>query len=57
MEEQTDKEFFTWIYNRMIHVYGESENVDYMIKFKALIEKYGFIEELGKFKNPFMNPK
>lgn len=27
-----------WIYDRLIYVYGESPNMDYMIKFKAIIE-------------------
>lgn len=34
----TDKEFLTWIYERMIHVHGENPNVDYMLKFKDVLQ-------------------
>lgn len=30
-------EHLEWIYNRMIEVHGELENVDYMIKFNKII--------------------
>jgi hypothetical protein len=29
-----------WIYNRMINVYNENENYDYMIRFKNIIEQF-----------------
>ena len=35
MEE--DKEFLEWIYLRMINLYNENENTDYMIKFKKIM--------------------
>jgi len=34
----TNKEFFTWIYNRLIQVHGENSNVDYMLTFKRKID-------------------
>ena len=35
----TDKEFLTWIYERMTHVHNENPNVDYMLKFKDILDK------------------
>ena len=35
----TDKKFLNWIYDRMIYVYGENKSVDYMVKFKEIIDK------------------
>ena len=32
-----DREFLIWIYTRMHEVHGESEIVDYMHKFRAII--------------------
>jgi hypothetical protein len=28
-----------WIYGRMIYVHGENENVDYMIRFREILEQ------------------
>jgi plasmid replication initiation protein len=33
-----EKEHLLWLYNRIINVYGENENVDFLIKFKEIIE-------------------
>ena len=35
----TDKEFLTFIYERMVYKYNENESFDYMVKFKNLINK------------------
>jgi hypothetical protein len=34
------KEHLDFIYNRLLEVHGEKENVDYMLKFKNLIDTY-----------------
>jgi len=34
----TTKEFLTWIYNRLVNVYGENPNLDYMIRLKTIID-------------------
>lgn len=36
---RTDK-FLHWIADRLIHVHGESENVDYVIRLRAMAEAY-----------------
>jgi hypothetical protein len=33
-----DQEFLQFIYDRLKNVYGESENIDYMIRFQGLIK-------------------
>jgi len=33
-----DQEFLQFIYDRLKNVYGESENVDYMVRLQDLIE-------------------
>ena len=32
-----DKLFLDWIYQRLIHVHGEDCSIDYMLKFKSII--------------------
>jgi hypothetical protein len=32
-------EHLNWIYDRMVHVHGENENVDYLRKFRSIIDK------------------
>lgn len=34
-----DKELIVFIYNRMINIYGENPNVDYMKKLSDFIER------------------
>lgn len=33
-----DRDFLLWVWYRMRNVYGESGNVDYMLKLKSIIE-------------------
>ena len=39
-EPNRDKEHLEFIYARLIHVYHEQENIDFMIKFKKIIDGY-----------------
>lgn len=32
----TDKEFLSWLTDRLVNVYGESENVDFVTKLRAI---------------------
>ena len=36
----TDKEHLEWIYARMVTIHREHTNVDYMIKFKEILDRY-----------------
>lgn len=40
VESNGDKEHLEFIYGRLIEVYQEKDNVDYMIRFKKIIDKY-----------------
>lgn len=33
-----DKEFLQWIHDRLQHMHGENENMDYMHKLRAIIK-------------------
>ena len=35
----TDKEHLQWIHDRIVKVYGESENVDFLIRMRKIIDK------------------
>jgi hypothetical protein len=35
----TDKEHLQWIHDRIVEVYGESENVDFLIRMRKIIDK------------------
>jgi len=39
-----DDEFLQWIYDRLVHVHGESPNFDYMHKLRAMISELGELE-------------
>lgn len=36
--EKLAKEFLEWVYDRLVHVYNEPKNVDYMIKFRGVLD-------------------
>jgi len=33
------REHLLWIYSRLIYIHGENPNVDYMIRFKKILDK------------------
>lgn len=33
-----DKQFLTWIHERLVHVHNEKNNMDYMWKLRAIIQ-------------------
>lgn len=33
-----DKDFLQWIHDRLVHVYGENPDFDYMHKFRSIID-------------------
>ena len=36
-----DQEFLTWLVDRLVHTYGESPNVDFVQKLKAIAASCG----------------
>lgn len=37
----TEKQFLHWIADRLVHVYGESENVDFVLKLRKIADDVG----------------
>ena len=35
-----DREFLNWVHDRMINVYGENRNIDFLHKLRAIIRNY-----------------
>ena len=35
-----DKEHLQWIHDRIVNVYGENENVDFLIKMREIIDNF-----------------
>jgi len=35
---ESDKEILAWLYERLVYVYKENESVDYMRRFKKIID-------------------
>ena len=45
----TDKEHLQWIYLRMTNKHAENPNVDYMIRFKKIIDDLTECERCGAY--------
>jgi hypothetical protein len=41
----TDKEHLQWIHDRIVNVYEENENVDFLIKMREIIENFNTKEK------------
>jgi hypothetical protein len=39
LDASFDLEFMKWIYERMVYIHNEHINMDYMIKFKKMLQK------------------
>jgi hypothetical protein len=37
----TDKQFLHWIADRLVHVYSEPENIDFVLKLRAIADEAG----------------
>jgi hypothetical protein len=40
-----DKEHLKWIHDRIVNVYGESENVDFLIRMREIIQNFNTKEK------------
>ena len=36
----SDSEHLQWIHDRIVNVYGENENVDFLIRFRTIINEF-----------------
>ena len=36
----SDSEYLQWIHDRIVNVYGENENVDFLIRFRTIINEF-----------------
>lgn len=42
----TDKEFLEWLIDRLVHVYGESPNVDFIHKLNKIADKIDYLDKI-----------
>jgi hypothetical protein len=49
-----NREHLQFIYNRLVNVYGENPNVDYMMRFKEILDEIE-LEEISKSVNRIKN--
>ena len=50
----SDSEHLQWLHDRIVNVYGESENVDFLIKFREIIKDIKDEEDIKYVKENIM---
>jgi len=50
----TDSEHLQWLHDRIVNVYGESENVDFLIRFREIIKDIKDEEDIKYIKENLM---
>ena len=50
----TNSEHLQWLHDRIVNVYGESENVDFLIKFREIIKDIKDEEDIKYVKENIM---
>ena len=50
----TNSEHLQWLHDRIVNVYGESENVDFLIKFREIIKDIKDEEDIKYIKENLM---
>jgi hypothetical protein len=50
----SDSEHLQWLHDRIVNVYGESENVDFLIKFREIIKDIKDEEDIKYIKENIM---
>ena len=50
----TKSEHLQWLHDRIVNVYGESENVDFLIKFREIIKDIKDEEDIKYIKENIM---
>ena len=50
----TNSEHLQWLHDRIVNVYGESENVDFLIRFREIIKDIKDEEDIKHIKENLM---
>ena len=50
----TNSEHLQWLHDRIVNIYGESENVDFLIKFREIIKDIKDEEDIKYIKENIM---
>ena len=50
-----DSEYLQWLHDRIVDVYGESENVDFLIRFRKIIKGIKDLEDIHHINETIMN--
>ena len=50
----TDSEHLQWLHDRIVNVYGENENVDFLIRFREIIKDIKDEEDIKYIKENIM---
>jgi len=50
----TNSEHLQWLHDRIVNIYGESENVDFLIKFREIIKGIKDEEDIKYIKENIM---
>jgi hypothetical protein len=53
-KDMTNSEHLQWLHDRIVNVYGESENVDFLIKFREIIKDIKDEEDIKYVKENIM---
>ena len=53
-EDMTKSEHLQWLHDRIVNVYGESENVDFLIRFREIIKDIKDEEDIKYIKENIM---
>ena len=53
-KDMTDSEQLQWLHDRIVNVYGENENVDFLIRFREIIKDIKDEEDIKYIKENIM---
>ena len=53
-KDMTDSEHLQWLHDRIVNVYGENQNVDFLIRFREIIKDIKDEEDIKYIKENIM---
>jgi len=53
-KDMTDSEHLQWLHDRIVNVYGENQNVDFLIRFREIIKGIKDEEDIKYIKENIM---